>query len=162
MRNYVKVKFSWIVTDPDTALGFWLDINFANDEEEAQIARDGWLGSYRPTFPNCQVYGSKDCWCEVDDKANFVGLLNNARASFGLPIVTPRWMSFEESPRSSGENSLTEKKGFKKGPKGKITLAFPLYLTLLYQTYVSESKFGAADTVLELLALFEAGKISQQ
>ena len=109
MRNYVKVLFSTVWTDPAHSL--FLDMNFAGDKKEDEAVRGGWIESFQPTFPDVVTAGPVDCWVEVDNKATYLGVLNAARGSLDFPQSgnVPKWIKFDESPRNSGLNSKTEK-----------------------------------------------------
>jgi hypothetical protein len=120
MRNYVKTFFSTVWSAPTG--GIFIDMNFAGSKADDAEVRAGWIESYQPTFPDVITLGPADCWVEADNKRNFLGILNNSRASLDFPQSgnIPAWIKFDQSPRSTGENSRTEKKGAKMKQTGNV------------------------------------------
>ncbi len=163
MRNYVQVI---AVIARDTATLLPAAGAFVGTQDDANNLQATLSGIYTP--PNFDVTQTV-YWCELNKNTVAqiltlftigTGILNADPLSFiqnsaTSPRDDPDW------PSSDGPRTSTGKVPSAKGPKGHINLSLALYLTLLWQTYLSERKYSVANQVLTELNLWMNNKVTQ-
>jgi len=167
MRNYIQTWWTKVnVFDSGHSLqwSIWL---VAGTSAEVNSAVSLYISSGLPAGYTGEPQPAGTRFIEMNKKLVIdmlftigTGILNADPLSFiqnsaTSPRDDPDW------PSSDGPRTSTGKVPSAKGPKGHINLSLALYLTLLWQTYLSERKYSVANQVLTELNLWMNNKVTQ-